>query len=178
MTIADQLKRTFFAVPMLLYIVLSAGTALHAQVQSPTNDHVSWDILTPSVSGRPGEIVDVRVRMNVVRIAHIYSTTTFPDSMLGPSPLKFSAGGDDLLSIDSDIAFDIAPKRHYDENFELTVETWSGRSVVVTIPVRISRDASDGLHDGWVEARFMTCTDTFCRPPSAVRLDLTVDVKS
>lgn len=162
--------RTLFAVTTVL---LFAASALRAQMR---NDHVEWELLTPTVSGKPGEVVDVRIRLTVAPGAHLYSLRRYPEGVIGPVPTTITAGDTVILKMTGDVASDVPPTKKKDSNFDdLPTEFWKG-TVTLTIPVTISEQAEPGEHTGWVGVYFMTCTDRYCRAPTDERFPINVRV--
>lgn len=153
-------------------MLVCGALSLHAQRE---NDHVQWEMLTPEITGRPGDVVNVQVRASVAPEAHMYSMYTYPEDVLGPQPTVITVGGEGFLSLTSPVSSDVLPIRKYDENFELTTEFWKG-DVIFTIPVTIATTATPGTHEGWVNFTFMTCTDQFCRPPIDTKLTVAITV--
>ncbi len=147
---------------VLLWLHGLAPAAAAAQMR---NDHVSWTLLTPEIKGKPGEIVYIKIKANIVAGAHVYSTATYPDSVPGPSPTGITVGEADLVSMAGEVKGSKAPKRVYDPNFDIETEYWEG-AVTLTIPVRIAKKAKPGKKEGRVSINFMTCTDKLCRPPT------------
>lgn len=140
------------------------------------NDHVSWKLLTPEVKGKPGEKVDVKVKVQIVPEAHLYTTKSYPDTVLGPNSTIVTAGEKSVISRAGKVQSSKKPVVKYDDNFEMDTEYWEG-TVTVTVPVRIAKNAKPGTAKGWVNFNFMTCTDIACRPSTDERLEFTVLVE-
>lgn len=148
--------RYLAATTLLLLIALSFTAA-------QTNNNVRWTLLTPTLSGKPGSVVNVKVKATLVEKEHLYSFTT-----LGASPTECTVRGQ-WLRLGGKPRTNIRPIRMYDENFEDTTEFWE-KSVVFTIPVRISASAQPGTVTGNVTFNFMTCSDVRCVPPVDITL--------
>lgn len=168
--------RSLVLAALLPLLMVAASGLLISQVRSEDNDHVTWTILTKEVSGKPGDKVDIKVKAKIVSGAHLYTTKTYPDSVLGPSPTEVTVGAKGVLSRVGGIRSTPNPTSKFDEAFELNTEYWTG-TVTLTVPARISKSASEGNEKGWVEFYFQTCTETFCRPPSTVKLEFGVVVE-
>lgn len=139
------------------------------------NTNVSWKLLTPEIKGKPGEKVEVKVQAAIASGYHLYSTKTYPDSVMGPSPTEVTVGEKKSVSKAGRLKSDKNPKRVYDGNFEAETEYWVG-SVTFTVPVQIAKNATPGEQKGWVEFYFMTCNDQACQPPTEKRLSFKVVV--
>lgn len=141
------------------------------------NDHVAWELLTPEVSGKPGDIVQVKIRMTIAPKAHLYSMRTYPDSVMAPQPTAIRVGDTTILSSAGTISPSVQPIQKKDGNFDdLLTEYWEG-DVTLTIPVKIAKKAKRGTYEGWVNIYFMTCNDKMCRPPTDEKFEFTVRVK-
>lgn len=141
----------YLAATTLLFLIAFSFTA--AQI----NNNVRWTLLTKTLSGKPGSVVSVKVKATLVEKEHLYSFTT-----LGAAPTECTVRGE-WLRLGRKPQANSRPLRMYDENFEDTTEFWE-KSVVFTIPVRISASAQPGTVTGNVTFNFMTCNDTRCIP--------------
>lgn len=152
---------------------LLCATALKAQGANP---YVSWELLTPEISGKPGEVVPMKVRFSVAPGTHIYSLRTYGSKTIGPMPTSITVGDSAVLSEVGEIISDIPPTVKEDPNFEIKTEYWEGK-VTLTIPVRIAEQTEQGEYRGWVNIYFMTCNDRLCSPPTDKHFAITVRVQ-
>lgn len=157
----------------LLLLWMLAPAAATAQMK---NDHVSWTLLTPEIKGKPGDKVEVKIQAKIVPKAHLYTTKTYPDSVLGPSPTVVTAGENNVITRAGGVRGSKAPKKVLDPNFDLETEYWEG-TVTLTIPVRIAKKAKPGEQKGSIGINFMTCNDKICRPPTDEKFTFTVTVE-
>lgn len=168
-----MLKKTYLWKTLLLgtFFCVAGAVAVFAQMK---NDHVQWELLTTEVSGKPGEVVTVQVRADIVSDVHMYSTRVY-DDVLGPAPTVITAGSKETASVSGPVSSDVPPILKYDPNFELETEFWKSR-VTFTIPVKIADDAEVGAQKAWVNFHFMTCNSYSCRPPTDERLEFVLNV--
>jgi thiol:disulfide interchange protein DsbD len=151
---------------LLLMVLLSSLSVATAQ-----NTRVTWKILTPSVTGAPGEVVKVKIQAKIAPHNHMYTAKTYAD---GPSSTEVSAGEASLLSLAGKL---LGPKpiSLLDPAFETVTEYWEG-TVTLTVPVRINAKATPGSAEGWVNFNFQTCDESSCMPPSDKKLTFAVNV--
>ena len=147
---------------------LLAFTAVAALAQ--TNKSITWKVLTPTLKGKPGEVVNVKLQATLVPKEHLYSTKT-----AGASPTEFTVGEKETFTLNGGVRGDRKPIRGYDENFEDTTEFWE-KGVTFTVPVKIAKTVKAGKAEGWVNVNFMTCNDARCWPPTDVKLTFVVEV--
>ncbi len=157
----------------LLLLWMLAPAAATAQMK---NDHVSWTLLTPEIKGKPGDKVEVKIQAKIVPKAHLYTTKTYPDSVLGPSPTVVTVGKSNVITRAGGVRGSKAPKKVLDPNFDLETEYWEG-TVTLTVPVRIAKKAKPGEQEGSIGINFMTCNDKICRPPTDEEFTFTVTVE-
>jgi len=159
---------------MKRYRILSLAFALLALTTVATlaqvNKNVTWKVLTPTLKGKQGEVVNVKLQAMLVPKEHLYSTKT-----AGASPTEFTVGEKGMFTLNGGVRADRKPIRAYDENFEDTTEFWE-KGVTFTVPVKIAKNAEDGKAEGWVNVNFMTCNDARCIPPTDVKLTFNVEV--
>ena len=168
-----MLKKTYVWKTLLLGTIFSVAGAVAVFAQMK-NDHVQWELLTTEVSGKPGEVVTVQVRADIVSGVHMYTTRVYGD-MLGPAPTVITAGSEKTASVSGPVSSDVEPVTKYDPNFELETEFWKDQ-VTLTIPVKIAEDAETGTQKAWVNFYFMTCNSYACRPPTDKRLEFVLNV--
>lgn len=156
----------------LILLLLAAAGALRAQ----ENPNVAWKLLTPTLTGKPGDVVEVKVEAKIASGWKMYSTKGYPDSLLAaPQATEITVGESSLLTRSGSIK-GTRPERHYDEGFETETEYWKG-TATLTIPVKISKKATTGQEaKGWVNFYFQTCDASVCLPPVDKKLTFTVQV--
>jgi thiol:disulfide interchange protein DsbD len=154
----------------LTALMLSASLSVMAQ----SNTKVSWKVLTPTVSGAPGQTVELKVQAQIASGWHMYTARTYPDSIPGPQPTEVTVGEKKLISLAGKMR---GPKAilKYDEGFELNIEYWQG-SPTLTIPVKIAKKAANGKAEGWVNFYYMACDESHCLPASETKLTFALDV--
>ena len=59
------------------------------------NYHTTWTLVTKSVKGKPGDKVNVKVKVNVVDGAKLYTEKTYSGD--GPSPTEVTVGEKSFL---------------------------------------------------------------------------------
>lgn len=151
-----------------LAFALLVFTAVAALAQ--VNNNVTWKVLTPTLKGKPGEVVNVKLQATLTPKEHLYSTKT-----AGASPTEFTVGEKGTFALSGGVRADRKPIRNYDENFEDTTEFWE-KGVTFTVPVKVAKTAKAGKADGWVNVNFMTCNDSRCIPAVDVKLTFNVEV--
>lgn len=155
---------------ILALLLLVSGTAI-----SQVNDKVTWKVLTPTVKGAPGKVVEVKVQAAIASGWHMYTTKRFPDSVAGPLPTEVTAGEKSVLTLGGRLKGP-RPIRHVDENFDnLETEYWEG-TITLTVPVKISSKAKPGVQEGWVNLYFQTCNDKQCYPGTDKKLTFSLDI--
>lgn len=153
-------------------LLLFAASSLYAQRANP---NVTWQLLNPSVSGAPGEVVQVKVQAKIAAGSHMYTTRKYPDDALGPQATVVTVGEKSVVSMSGGIKGSKAIKK-MDEAFEMETEYWEG-TATLTVPVKIAKSAQPGQAEGWVNFYFQTCNETQCQPPSDQKLTFKIDVK-
>lgn len=154
----------------LIALLVSAAGALHAQV----NPNVKWKVLTPKLTGKPGEIVELKLQPVIAAGSWLYTTKRYPDSVLAsPQPTEITVGESSLLTRAGRIR-GTKPKVKYDEGFEIETEYWKGSPTII-VPVKISGTAATGtVEKGWVNIYFQTCDDSSCQPPTEKKMTFEV----
>ena len=152
--------------PLLAFLALVAFPQKGSGQNNPLNeDHVTWDYVTPTLEGSPGETVTFQFRANLKPKVHLYTTKTYPDSVLGPSPTELSTGGSSLVKRSGGLKANKGPVSEYDPNFEIETSYWKG-SVTFSVPFTIAKDAKPGsTEEAWVNLYYQTCDDNSCKPP-------------
>lgn len=132
-------------------VLLISASGLLAQ-----NGHVEWQPLTPEISGKPGEIVNVQLQFTTAPGAQMYGFRNYDDQIFGPVATTVGAGGVLALSPKNPVTTDVPPTAGPDAHFaNMETEGWEG-TVIMTVPVRIAEDAKPGEHEGWVNVNYMT----------------------
>ena len=155
----------------VLTLVLAASI-----VSAQVNKNVEWKLLTPIVQGVQGKTTTIKIEATIKERSHIYSGKTYAKDVLGPSPTIVTVGEKNLLTLAGPFRGNRPPNVIIDANFDsIKTEFWEG-SVVLTVPVKISRTAAVGTGNGWVNVHFMSCDDHACMPPTDVKLPFSVEV--
>ena len=144
------------------------------------NRHTTWRLLTKSVKGKPGDNINVKVKVSIVPKAKLYTEKTY--SGMGPSPTEVTVGEASIITKRGKLRSSKKAKNSYDENFSededsVFTEYWEEGNVTLTVPIRIARNAGPGEHKGWVEFYFMTCDDSVCLPPTEERFEFSITVE-
>ncbi len=165
------MKHTRSIYTLILLLLVAAGS-LHAQ----ENPNVAWKILTPTITGAPGDVVELKVEAKITSGWKMYSTRSYPDTLLAaPQPTEITVGEPSLITRSGSVK-GTRPERHYDEGFEIETEYWKG-TVTLTIPVKIAKKAPAGQKlEGWVNFYFQTCDASVCLPPVDKKLTFSVAV--
>jgi len=153
-------------------LILVAVTRLAAQ--GGVNPSVTWKLLTPTIQGAAGDVVQVKVRATLKQGFHLYTTRPYPGADLHPEPTAVTVGDEPTLSMAGSLKGP-KPIRHMDPSFEIETEYWEG-TVTLTVPVKIAANAPAGSVNGWVNFYFMTCNDATCYPPTDQKLTFTITV--
>ena len=166
------MKRLSIALAWLLFLVVTTPR-LDAQ---GTNPSVTWKLLTPSIKGAPGATVQVKVQALLKPGFHLYTTKGYADGPNGaPIPTEVTVGEKPNFSLAGKLGGP-RPIRHMDPNFEMETEYWEG-TVTLSVPVKISAQATPGAAEGWVNINFMTCNDATCYPPTDQKFSFTVTIE-
>jgi hypothetical protein len=160
------MKHTSGIFALLILLLTLAAPSVQAQI----NPNISWKLLTPTLTGKPGSTVYVRVQATIAPKSHLYTQLAYPSGVMGPLPLEVTVGDEHLSS--SGKIQGPTPNKHSDANFEVETEYWEG-TITLTVPVKIARNARGHL-DGWVNFYFMTCDDKSCQIPTDQKLRFTV----
>lgn len=169
---ADTIIRLLLLPAALLLLCIVAPTDAAAQ----DNRNVSWKLVTSDIKGKPGDKIEIQIKADIASGYHLYSTKTYPDTVMGPSPTEVTVGEKKVVSKAGRLKSSKPPKKVYDGNFEIETEYWMG-SVTFTVPVQISKNAKPGDQKGWVSFYFMTCNDQACQPPTDAKLQFTITVE-
>jgi DsbC/DsbD-like thiol-disulfide interchange protein len=133
---------------------------------------------TPAVwSGRPESAVPagatVQIALDVVLATgwHMYAMS---QTAGGPVPLRVTVADSPVFALAGPVAGP-APKKGFDPNFGIVVETYEGRATF-TVPVHLANVAPTGIDTIGVQVRYQVCNPTFCMPAqtSTVRVAVTV----
>ena len=159
------------------FFALSSLVDLSAQGK---NRHTTWELLTPTLKGKPGQTLYAKVRVSLVPNAHLYTTMTYEGE--GPSPTEVTVGDTELMSLDGQITSDVKAIRKYDPAFSygderVFTEFWKD-TITLTIPIKIAESANSGESKGWINIYFMTCDHQVCLPPTDQRFDFELIVKN
>ena len=142
------------------------------------NRHATWTQITKSVSGKPGDKVEVQVKVSLVPKSHLYTEKTY--AFLGPQPTEVTVGEKSILIKNGKLRSNQKVKPHYDENFSdidsVFTEYWEG-TVTLTVPMKIAKNAKPGEYKGWVNFYYMTCDEMTCIPPVDQKFEFAVTVE-
>ena len=146
------------------------------QNQALNGDHVTWKLLTPVIKGKPGKKVTVKIQADLKPQVYLFTTKSYPDSVLGPSPTEMSTGGSKLLSKAGSLRANKDATKKMDPNFEIETEFWTG-TVVFTVSFTIRKKAARGSNEeAWVDLYYQTCDDNSCKPPLDDRFTFKIKV--
>lgn len=155
----------------LVALLLAIGSIATAQ----ENPNVRWKILTPTLTAKPGQVVQVKVEASIARGSHMYSLKKYPGDE-GPQPTEVTVGESGVVTMSGKVGASKRPISKYDDQFEIETEYWEGK-IVFTVPVKVGSGAKVGDKvDGWVDFKFMTCTESSCMPPTNSKLAYTISV--
>jgi hypothetical protein len=120
-------RRLNAILPLLAFLALVAFPQTGIGQNNPLNeDHVTWDYITPTLDGTPGETVTFQFRANLKPKVHLYTTKTYPDSVFGPTPTELTTGGSKLLKRSGGLKANKGAVSEYDPNFETETSYWKG----------------------------------------------------
>lgn len=172
----DSTKSLRILLASLLAILILAPERSEAQNNPLNEDHVTWDYVTPTLEGEPGETVVFKFKANLKPKVHLYTQKTYPDSIFGPTPTELSAGGSKVVKKAGGLKANKSPVSGYDENFETETAFWKG-GVTFSVPLKIATDATPGsTEDVFVNLYYQTCDDNSCKPPLDSRFDFKVKI--
>ncbi|MGE3801713.1 MAG: cytochrome c biogenesis protein CcdA [Candidatus Kapaibacterium sp.] len=142
------------------------------------NKHTTWTQITKSVTGKPGDNVEVAVKVVLVKKAHLYTEKTYSGE--GPSPTEVTVGEASVITKRGKLRSSKKPINHFDPNFSFDgdsvyTEYWEG-TVTLTVPLKISKNAKPGEYKSWVNFSFMTCDERICIPPTDKKFEFSVIV--
>ena len=143
------------------------------------NRHTTWTQITKSVTGKPGDNVEVAVKVTLVPKAHLYTEKTYSGE--GPSPTEVTVGEGSVITKRGKLRSSKKAINHFDPNFSFDedsvyTEYWEG-TVTLTVPLKISKNAKPGEYKGWVNFLFMTCDEHTCIPPTDQKFEFSVIVE-
>ncbi len=153
-------------------LIGSAFLACHLLAQhSPP---ISLEVFPKAVHGAPGDTVILTVRLSLSSGWYTYSLTPQLNADgIGPEPLQLSVTPPELLQLAGKIRAP-APRRKYDEGFQMEVEYYTG-TVAFQLPIRIAA-ARPGTYTAYVSVVYQVCDSTRCLPPEEERLPVTLTV--
>lgn len=163
-----------------LFLLIASSLAMPQDASGQNNDlnrdHVTWDYVTPTLEGAPGETVVFRFRANLKPKVHLYTQKTYPDSVFGPSPTELSTGGSKVVKRAGGLKADKGAVSSFDPNFETETAYWKG-TVTFSVPFTIAESAEPGsTEEAWVNLYYQTCDDNSCKPPLDSRFTFKVKV--
>ena len=122
---------------------------------------VKWTLVGKNVprSVVAGRTVPIAVQADIAKGWHIYSLT---QQAGGPIPLRIAVQGAPDVTVRGLIKAP-KPSAHFDENFGMTTELYSGKAQFI-IPVGVPGRAS-GVRRLDITARYQVCSDKLCLPP-------------
>lgn len=160
-----------------LYILLFCAlfNILQSMVYPAEPSHCTVKVKS-SISGKPGDTINVPVKFALKKPWYIYGFTIMINKEgIGPQQT-------DVFFTDTTgqvkHAPVIAPKplTKYDESFEMDVHSYKG-SFSCTLPVIIESTATKGTVKFPIEVSYQLCDGNMCLPPTTISLPFAVKVK-
>jgi len=148
------MKKLFF-----LSLLIGMASATFAQIFDP----VKWDISASEVNENTWS---VKLTASIDEGWHLYGTN-IPDG--GPIATSFSFAESDNYSVQGALIPLIAPKKKYDETFEMELELYDGKASFEQLVVLNKAQA-----DIEVVVEYMCCDDNRCLPPTEKTLKITL----
>jgi hypothetical protein len=157
-------------------VVTAAILALHAAHGLASDEAVTPEVrwhatATPEATLAPGAAVTVRIDANISAGWHVYA---FHQATGGPTALSITVA-DNSTATASGTVTGPPPSRQHDQSFDLDTETYSG-SVQLLLPLEIKSDLTAGRHQLPVKIRFQSCSESECRPPRTLQLDVDLNI--
>src|SRR5262245_19893675 len=147
--------------PLLIALIVAS-----AQSQEKVPNPVEWSLKVGAASAAGGTLT-AELTAKIEDGWHLYSLTPIAN---GPRPTR--------ITLPAEQAFELAgtieapdPFVETDPNFGIEVEYYE-ESVTFKLPLK--RRAGSGGDKLLVEARYQTCTNRLCLPPTAVKLEAEV----
>ena len=122
-------------------------------------DPAHWSLELQPTAAPPGSKILARLEAKLDPGWHLYSLTT---QHVGPVPTTVRVA--DAPAVASFRVFEPPPKRAFDPNFNLEMETYEG-SAVFLIEIELKKDTPPGSVELTAEARYRVCNDQLCMPP-------------
>jgi DsbC/DsbD-like thiol-disulfide interchange protein len=134
---------------------------------------VRWTVLGGSapINVVAGRTAPITLQADIASGWHIYSITQRPG---GPIPLSIRTLDPPDFALRGVIKAP-NPERHFDKNFGMETELYSGRAQF-TVPVGVPGRAAAGLKRIQLGARYQVCSATLCLPARTDKLDATLQV--
>ncbi len=166
MDISLKNLRLGLATLLALFLLAPDGATAQEELGNEFNtEHVTWDLLTPTLEGEPGETIVVKFRANLKPKVHLYTQKTYPDSIFGPTPTELSTGGSKLIKRAGGLKANKRAVQAFDPNFETETAFWKG-AVTFSVAFKIAETAEPGsLEEAFVGLYYQTCDDRICKPP-------------
>ncbi|MBN9658699.1 MAG: thioredoxin family protein [Acidobacteria bacterium] len=153
-------------------LVLALLSTLTAFGQRPTP--ATWSLTPTAPRVAPGSSFTAELKLKLQEPWHMYSLTTpKPGPTGGPTTTTVKLAESPAIA-----RFDIwtpKPVRHFDPNFNLDTETYSGEQTFV-FQVELAKDAPAGPLELTAQMRYQLCTEKECLPPKKVTATATVEV--
>jgi DsbC/DsbD-like thiol-disulfide interchange protein len=134
---------------------------------------VHWSVLDPNVAHAvvAGRAVPVTIEASIAKGWHIYSLSQKPG---GPIPLtiRLIDSGDAVIR---GVIKAPKPERHFDKNFGIETELYSGNprfTVQIAVPPR----SAAGTRSVQLGARYQVCSETLCLPARTDKLEIALRV--
>ncbi len=134
---------------------------------------VSWAAAPPAPSTRPAATVPVTLIATVDDGWHLYSLAQGPG---GPIATRITVGTAPTFTLADSVQGPV-PKRVFDGNFGMVVETYEGRAAFV-VPIRVGARARAGVDTAAVRVRYETCNDSQCLPAHTETLLVPITVRA
>ena len=154
-------------VAFLLLTTLVAATPGFAEKLDPAK----WSLELDATAVAPGSKILAQLKANIEPGWHLYSLTT-----PAGGPIATTVRVADNAAVSGFRVFQPEPKRIFDTNFNLELQTYEGQPVFL-IEVETKKDAAPGATQIIAEARYQVCNDRLCLPPRArqAAASLTID---
>jgi len=144
--------------PALFALLLAAFWIVPARAQRL--DPVKWSLALEPPSAPPGASVLARVTARIDPGWHLYSLST-PKGGPIPTTLKLL---DHPAAAAATGVYQPAPKRKFDQNFKLEVESYDNEATFLLI-IELKKDAAAGPAEFSAQARYQVCDDRQCLLP-------------
>lgn len=159
----------------LLAVSVLAGASIACSGSAPPSTKgpqpVTWkaDVADQTAGPDGSVLLNVRVVASIEDGWHVYAPS---QSGQGPTPLSIKVDSSSMIALSSNVAVPI-PQKSMDPNFGIETATYSGEPVI-TVPIRVSRDAIKSGKAIDVKVRSQACSDKFCLPAKTTTLSVTL----